>query len=144
MKAYTRSGSISPLMLHLSTRWRYVVSLICWLLTPRKRATGTHWKRGWVSSRAGLDTLEKTWISCPCQDSNPVLSSPWPSYYTDYAILASSVMPIFKTESNYWICIILYPQLFSPFLTKLRNTAVLSSIHTMEMTVPLQSKCMYI
>jgi hypothetical protein len=27
--------------------------------TPRKRNPGTHWIRGWVDPRAGLDDLEK-------------------------------------------------------------------------------------
>jgi hypothetical protein len=27
---------------------------------PRKTATGTHWIKGWVGPRAGLDDVEKT------------------------------------------------------------------------------------
>jgi hypothetical protein len=28
-------------------------------ITPKERAPGTHWIRGWVGPRAGLDNLEK-------------------------------------------------------------------------------------
>jgi len=42
-----------------------------------------------VCYRAGLDDLEERKI-CPCQDSNPGSSSPWPSKYTEYAIRAVS------------------------------------------------------
>jgi hypothetical protein len=38
---------------------------------------------GWVSHRACLEVLEHRKITCPYVDSNPKLSSPLPSYYTD-------------------------------------------------------------
>jgi hypothetical protein len=44
-------------------------------LTPRERAPGTHWIGGWVSPRAGLDTVVKR-IPSPCRVSNPWSSSP--------------------------------------------------------------------
>lgn len=31
----------------------------------------THWTGGWVGIWSGLDTVEKTKISCPCQEINP-------------------------------------------------------------------------
>jgi hypothetical protein len=65
-----------------------VVNIVPWLLYPRERATGAHWIGSWVGPRASLDDLEKRTISCPCQDSNPGLLSPYPSYYTDYAVMA--------------------------------------------------------
>jgi hypothetical protein len=42
-------------------------------VTPRPRFTpfGTHWKRGWVGSRAGLDAGARRKILFPCRGSNP-------------------------------------------------------------------------
>ena len=42
----------------------------------------------WVGPRVGMDVLQKRKISCPYQDSNPRLSSPWPSVQTYFIILA--------------------------------------------------------
>jgi hypothetical protein len=39
--------------------------------TPGERASSTHWIKGWVGPRAGLDAVEKRTISFPCQKSNP-------------------------------------------------------------------------
>jgi hypothetical protein len=41
---------------------------------------------GWMGPRASLDILKKRKISCPCQESNLRPSSPWLSYYSDWAI----------------------------------------------------------
>jgi hypothetical protein len=40
---------------------------------PRPRFTpfGTHWIRGWVGPRAGLDAEARRKILCPCRWSNP-------------------------------------------------------------------------
>jgi hypothetical protein len=38
---------------------------------PGERATGTHWKGGWVGPRAGLDAVVKRKFPNPCQESNP-------------------------------------------------------------------------
>jgi hypothetical protein len=40
---------------------------------PRPRFTpfGTHWIRGWVGPRAGLDAEARRKILCPCRGSNP-------------------------------------------------------------------------
>jgi hypothetical protein len=60
------------LILNLSTRWGWVVSV-----TPRPRFTpgektpGTHWIAGWVGPRAGLDARARRKILCPCRGSNP-------------------------------------------------------------------------
>jgi len=39
--------------------------------TPGERATGTHWIEGQAGPTAGLDTVVKRKIPCPCQESNP-------------------------------------------------------------------------
>jgi hypothetical protein len=43
----------------LSTRWRWVVSLITWTLYPRGKSPGTHWTDGWVGRRPGLHDTEQ-------------------------------------------------------------------------------------
>jgi len=43
--------------------------------TPKERAPATHWIGGWVSPRAGLDTVVKRKIPSPSRDSNPRSSS---------------------------------------------------------------------
>jgi hypothetical protein len=45
-----------------------------------------------------LNYLEKS--SCHCLDSNPGLSSPYPSYYTDYDISDPSVTS--QITAKYW------------------------------------------
>jgi hypothetical protein len=52
-----------------------------------ERAPGTHWMRGWVRPRAGLDDVKKRKF-LPHRDSNfnPLVVQPVPSRYTDYAI----------------------------------------------------------
>jgi hypothetical protein len=40
-------------------------------ITPEERAACTHWMRGWVIPRAGLDAVEKREVSYPCRESNP-------------------------------------------------------------------------
>jgi len=42
--------------------------------TTGERAPGTHWIRGWVVSRTGLDAVAKS--PCPCRESKPRSSSP--------------------------------------------------------------------
>jgi hypothetical protein len=49
--------------------------------TPRERAPGTHWLRGWVVPRAGLDAVEYRKISCLCRESNPGCPACSPSLY---------------------------------------------------------------
>jgi hypothetical protein len=64
-------------------------------LTPGKDP-GIYWIGDWVGSRTGLDVLEKRRISCPCRDSNPGPSSPYPSHYTDWA----SPAPILRSDAK--------------------------------------------
>jgi hypothetical protein len=47
---------------------------------------GTHEIGGWLLPTASLDILEKRKISDLYQDTNPGLSSPLSTHYTDYAI----------------------------------------------------------
>jgi len=36
-----------------------------WPLYPQRRATGTHWRGGWVDPSAGLEVVEKRKIHSP-------------------------------------------------------------------------------
>jgi len=47
MKAYWGSGCIAPHILHLSNRWRWVVSFTPQPLHPKERARDTHCIGGW-------------------------------------------------------------------------------------------------
>lgn len=57
--------------------------------TPGKDR-GNHPKGDWMGPTAGLDDLKKKRVSYPCRDSNPGSSSPWPSRYTNHAIVSVS------------------------------------------------------
>jgi hypothetical protein len=63
IKHYTEcvwgSGRIDPHFLDLGTCWRWVVSFTPVPLYPGESAPGTHWIRGWVGPRTGLDDVEK-------------------------------------------------------------------------------------
>jgi hypothetical protein len=51
---------MDPHFLDLGTRWKWSGQLHAPApLPPGKEPPGTHWKRGWVDSRAGLDDMEK-------------------------------------------------------------------------------------
>ena len=58
---------------------------------------------------AGLDDLKKKRVSCPCRDSNPGSSSPWPSHCTNHAIVSvsSAAMQDYGPNTD---CVRLYRQ----------------------------------
>jgi hypothetical protein len=57
--------------------------------TPGERAHGTYWIGGWVSLRAGLDSVEKReFLTLPGLKSNPSVVQPVASHCTEYTILA--------------------------------------------------------
>jgi hypothetical protein len=58
-----------------------MVSFTTWPLKPEETPLDTHYVGGWVVPRAGLDTVERRKISCPCQESNPGRPSRSPSPY---------------------------------------------------------------
>jgi hypothetical protein len=60
------------LILNLSTRWGWVVSITTRpRYTPGERTPGTHCTGGWVGPRAGLDAETRRKILCLCRRSNP-------------------------------------------------------------------------
>jgi hypothetical protein len=78
--------------LDLGTSWRWVVSFTPRPLYPRERDTGTHFIRGLVDPRAGLDDMEKRkFFTLPGLELPPLLVvQPVASCYTDWAIPAQS------------------------------------------------------
>lgn len=66
MEAYVGRRGITPLARSVVTRWRSLVNIISWPLYSRKRTAVPVWMFG-----------------CPCRDSNPGPSSPYPSHCTD-------------------------------------------------------------
>ena len=79
------------LILNLNTRWMSVVNLTPHLLYPRVYAPQYHCRGGWTGPGVNLDVLEQRKIPCPCWDSNPVSSSPYPSRFAGYTVLAPAV-----------------------------------------------------
>jgi len=67
------SGSIAPLILNLSTRWRWEDCFTPRPLYLRERTPPppTHWTGVWVGPRASVDTeVAKRKKSLPCQAGN--------------------------------------------------------------------------
>ena len=79
---------VTSLILNFNTWWMSVVNLTPHLLYPRGYAPQYHCWGGQIGRRVNLDVLEQRKFSCPCWDSNPGSSSPYPSCYADYTILA--------------------------------------------------------
>lgn len=55
---------------------------------PLWKNLSTHWIGGWMAHIAGLDILETRKVCCHCWDSNPRLSNPHPSHYTNNPVPA--------------------------------------------------------
>jgi hypothetical protein len=56
----------SSIILNLGTGWSFTPQPVY----PRgERASGTHCIGGWVGPRAGLDGVQRRWISCSCLES---------------------------------------------------------------------------
>jgi hypothetical protein len=82
--AYPGSRTVVSLILNLSTRRLFNC-------TPQPLYTGQRapvptGTVGRVSPTANLHVLENRKISCTCQESNCIPSTPQPSHYTDWAI----------------------------------------------------------
>jgi hypothetical protein len=73
----------APHILNLGSRQRWVVSFMSQLLYPWGNNHGTHWIRGWVNPKAGLDIVMKRKL-LPCQESN--LSHPAHSLVTTLTV----------------------------------------------------------
>jgi hypothetical protein len=61
--------------------------------TPRERALGTNWIRGWLGPRAVLDALVKRKIPIPCRESNPrtLIVQPVAQLYTGWDIIQTKI-----------------------------------------------------
>jgi hypothetical protein len=90
MKTYLGNRGITPRILDLGTRWRWVVSFTAGRFIPREKAPGTHWIGGWVGLRAVLDVVVNRKIPSPRRELNsrtPIIQ-PIAQRYTDWAIVA--------------------------------------------------------
>jgi hypothetical protein len=74
-KAYRGRGGIALLILNLSTRWKWMVSLTPGCFLPWEEAPDRHLRKGCVGPTVSLGILEKEKISRPCQDANPAHST---------------------------------------------------------------------
>jgi hypothetical protein len=95
MKTYWESAGITPRILDLSTRWRWVDSFTPRPLYPKGKST--HWIGGWEGPRAVLDAVVKRKIPSPAGNRTlePRTTSPQPSPYTDWDITAQTAYVIY-------------------------------------------------
>jgi hypothetical protein len=83
--------------------WRYsstihdLVSFLPLPLYPRGKTPGTHWIRGWVGTRAGLDAVEKRKIlHCRVSNSGHPARSPSLSFLflrCQFSVLLLNILP---------------------------------------------------
>ena len=82
-----RTGK-APLIPNLGIRQRWVINCMPWSLYQLETAPVLCGPQGWT----GCSRDEKNLSHLP--DSNPVLSGPWRSHYTDSTILATAILAI--------------------------------------------------
>jgi hypothetical protein len=90
----TRSRDITPLILNLGTRWRWMVNVRVRLVDQWRKKPGTHWMWGWISPRNGLDGFLRGENFFPQPEFEPRTGESVSSRYTNYGI--SSPLPKFK------------------------------------------------
>jgi hypothetical protein len=94
MRMYWGSGSITPHVLNLCTRWGESSTLRPGRFTPWERTPGTHWMEGWAGPTAGLDAVAKWKKSQHLPGVEPRYFSPLPSHCADWATTAFQVFAI--------------------------------------------------
>jgi len=95
MKAQ-REWKYSSILHNLSTRCRWVASLMPGHSSDHAETSGIHWIGAWEDTRTSLDILKRTLLACLSIEPwiiLPVAQSLWQSY-------AGSFLP--KTNSNSW------------------------------------------
>jgi hypothetical protein len=94
------------------------------LFTPRARAPGTHWTRGWVGPRAVLDAVVKRKIPSRRRESNPrtPIVQPVAQRYTDWAVTALGHRFIESTCS----CVSVFPFVYFPSTVTLNQCTRIS------------------
>jgi hypothetical protein len=82
----TYCGVVTPCILDLCTRRRWLVRFILWPLHPRSQNTGTRWLEGLVRITVGLATTWDRNISYSCRESNPDSSIVQSTAYSVYTL----------------------------------------------------------
>ena len=82
----TYCGIITPCILDLCTRRRWLIRFILRPLHPRRQNTGTCWLEGWVRITVGLATTLDRNISYSCRESNPDSSIVQSTAYSVYTL----------------------------------------------------------
>jgi hypothetical protein len=98
------SGCIDPRILDLRKSWGWLVNFTPQPLYPRGNWFHTHWIKGWVGPRTGLDHVEIR-KSCPHRDSNfdPSAARLVASRYTDGAVLYTGrALKVESRNSSWW------------------------------------------
>jgi hypothetical protein len=99
------------LILDLSTRWGWVVSVTPWPgFSPRERTPGIHCTGGWVDIRAGLDTEDRGEILSPLPEierrstGRPACSQTlyWLSYPSHIQMDFLRIISILITDAASW------------------------------------------
>ena len=91
------SGGVAPLIFNFSTRWRWVVSFLLYLLYLwAKEPLVPHWVWDWVCFRSGLDTLERR--KPPCWTTISRMSDSQPSHSANHTAVAPLEL-VFHVES---------------------------------------------
>jgi hypothetical protein len=90
----------SSTILDLGIKWRRVPSRPC-SFTPRERAPGTHWIRGWVDPRAVLDAVEKRkYLTLPGLEPGPCS----PSLYRPSHLYLVELASKYILSLRHWGC----------------------------------------
>jgi hypothetical protein len=112
-----KSRVTAALTFNLSTGRRQVVSFVPQPLYLCLRISRTHWTRGWVGSGAvpGASEKGRSHVTAGNQNTLPSLSSPLPSHYTDWAILAAEIVTqiIHVFQNKYLKAVAEYADMFS-------------------------------
>ena len=102
------NGGTDPLILTLGTTWGVNVQVCATVaLNSRKGALWTHWIWSWVVPRGGLDTLEKTQVSClrltthkTTHYANRAIPAPIPISYSRHYVAEQHYCPLTRSTEN--------------------------------------------
>ena len=104
MNAYRRRQGVTPLILNLSARWRWVVNFTPWTFYPGKRTpVPTEKEAGWATVPVWTFGRKEKYLA-PTGIRKPCLPGPWRSHYTEYAITAPMKPSVHSVTSKLVTC----------------------------------------